>query len=214
MGFEYLQRVVWVVALISAVGALAQDSDGDKVPDAVDYCPDISGVSSNDGCPAGEEVVVVHGYLDNFDEGHGDWWSRWFADYVICPDGNIYTSYDLCLEYGYWGDYYLAHFVHGTHMGTDQRHDGAGTPCGGDPASPMDAGGCLCNEDEQKVEVQDGFFCRPTCPSGQTWADGLAYGRLHEGGGSCARKSCVLGGTDGSGYTRSLLSHKLHANFS
>lgn len=202
MGLKHLQRAVWSVCLATASVALAADSDGDGVLDGADYCPDTRGVASNDGCPAGEEVVVVHGFLDNFDADNDNLWG-WINDYVICPDGvTLHTSYDLCFEYGYWGDYYVVHFVHGTHMGTEKRHDGAGAPCGGDPANPNEAGGCVCDGNNVRVEVDDGFFCRPTCPSGQTWADGLAYGKLYEGGGTCAKRHCVVGGVGGSGYTR------------
>ncbi len=50
------------------------------------------------------------------------------------------------------------------------------------------------------MEVEHGFFCRPNnCPTGETWADGLAYGDLYQGGGMCAKKSCV---NKRHGYTR------------
>ena len=48
MGLKHLQVFVWAIGLVSAVGALAQDSDGDSVPDnAQDHCPNTPGVATN-----------------------------------------------------------------------------------------------------------------------------------------------------------------------
>ena len=174
----------------AASGSPLDDGDNDGVADEFDVCPATAGDVNNYGCPAGAEVVRVHGFFDG----------SWLDDYAICPDGSLQVSYRSCPDYGYWGEYYAAHFVFGVHQRTDKRNDGAGAPCGGNPGNPNEAGGCTCDADEVKAEVESGFFCRPTCPSGQTWADGAAYGPLFEGGGTCAVNSCVNERAEG--YTR------------
>ena len=72
------------------------------------------------------------------------------------------------------------------------------TPHCGYVGSPAQ-GDCDCEENEVKASVSTGTFCRPSCPSGQTWADGAAYGPIYEGGGTCAVNHCV---NTVDGYTR------------
>ena len=183
-----------VSASLHATANPLTDSDNDGVFDEEpDYCPTTPGSRLNGGCPAGEELVVVYGYPDPFVA------LGWFADFVHCPDGTLQLWYEDCGDYGLWGDYFVSLMIAGDHARTDKRHDGAGTPCGGDPAKPNSGIGCVCGDDETRAEVEAGFFCRPSCPSGQTWADGLAHGSLYEGGGTCAVESCV---NDRDGYTR------------
>ncbi len=153
------------------------------------------GQCGNHGCPAGEELVFVYGFPDELWE--------WITDYVICPDGNLYTSYEDCQKYGFWGTYYVAQmWPDGSHMRTDKRHDGFGAPCGDDPEK-LGPVGCRCEAQELKVSVDGGAFCRPdNCPAGQTWADGMAYGTIYKGGGMCAATACVPGSGSTSSYTR------------
>lgn len=119
MGLKHLQVAIWAIGLVSAVGALAQDSDDDGVPDnAPDHCPDTPGVATNYGCPADWEVVIVHGWWEPDDP------YDWITDYAICPDGTLQTSYDLCAEYGGWGAFATALYVGGTHTATLEKDDG------------------------------------------------------------------------------------------
>ena len=199
MGLEtHLRATPEGVGLVWAVGALAQDGDGDRVPDdAPDHCPNVRGVASNYGCPADLEVVVAYGY--RWWEYAEEEWSDWFIDYVMCPDGNLYVSEDGCPTYGTWGWFAVAYCGPGlVHEETVEMHDGAETHCGY-VENPI-AGDCFCNEDEVKAEVHTGSFCRPSCPPGQRWADGLAYGAIYAGGGTCATNSCV--NTRRGGFTR------------
>lgn len=75
----------------------------------------------------------------------------------------------------------------------------SGTHCGKSPENPT-VGHCACNSSESKADVANGSFCRPGCPDGQSWADGLAYGNIYNGGGTCATNYCV--NTRDDGHTR------------
>ena len=121
MGLKHLQVAVWAIGLVSAVGALGQDSDGDGVPDnAPDHCPSTPGVATNYGCPADWGVLIVHGWwYDDADDPFD-----WVTDYALCPDGTLHVSYDQCPDYGYWGVFAVAYYGHGSHINTIREDDG------------------------------------------------------------------------------------------
>ena len=61
--------------------------DGDGVYPPNDACPETFGVSSNNGCPEGEELVVVSGLRQNK---------------VVCPDGSVASDSSNCPAYIIW----------------------------------------------------------------------------------------------------------------
>lgn len=111
MALKHVQALVWALCLASAIGALAQDSDGDGVlDDAPDHCPDTVGVDTNYGCPANLEVVIATGSWSDHFEPHLGWWRTWMVSYVLCPDGYFYPAETSCPDYDTWGHYAVAHY--------------------------------------------------------------------------------------------------------
>lgn len=90
-----LKHLLWMTICCAwAVGfegaAFAQempDGDNDEVPDHMDLCPGTPGVSTNLGCPEGEEVVIVYGTRDSYSS-------------VVCPNGATMSSYTGCPFFG------------------------------------------------------------------------------------------------------------------
>lgn len=191
MGFRSLQRAVWAVGLFSAVGAglpaTAEDAcSSGLIPQGCqthceairDCAADGDGSCENevealDACMNIEEVRVVHPPL-----AHDDFLNV-----------HIFRSTPTII-----GGYPVLETIGVLSFPLDEQ-----TPHCGYVGNPSQ-GDCDCEANEVKANVPAGSFCRPSCPSGQTWADGLAHGSIYEGGGTCAVNHCVR--TRDGGYTR------------
>ena len=130
------------------------DVDGDGVYPPNDACPETFGVSSNNGCPEGEELVMVTGLRQNK---------------VVCPDGSVASDASNCPGYIIWNSSIATVNYSQRTRQVDQVANAP--PCG----EEVDAA-CRCATAKVKVydENANNFDCydRPPdegCPWDQTF---------------------------------------------